>query len=193
MAASAPPSSGKPEKARNAYSLSHAAGILEVHRNTLAKWIDQGCPVRQRADRDRGIEWEINIKDVVDWRLNRAVEDAVSSYQDAGGNIAREEADRRKSVANAITAEIEADEALKSVVYRHQAEADMASFCQVMKTGLSNAASRIASRAAAMTSAPEIQDLVQEELNRSFRAAQGELAMRWAGDRGPDDPGSGEN
>jgi phage terminase Nu1 subunit (DNA packaging protein) len=193
MAASASPKPSKPEKGGKTSSLLHAAAVLEVHRNTLSKWIDQGCPVRQRADRARGIEWELSIKEVVDWRMKRAVEDAVSSYQDAGGNISRDEAERRKAVANAITAEIEADEALRAVVSRPDAEADMASFCQVVKTGLSNAASRIASRAASMTSAPEIQDLVQEELNRSFRAAQGELATRWAGERAPTDDSDGED
>jgi hypothetical protein len=170
-----------------------AAAILGVHRNTLAKWIDQGCPVQRRADRARGLEWEIIVADVVDWRIRRAVDEATAVYKNDGGTITLELAERRRAIANAITAEIEADEAPGNVVSRRDALDDMVSFCQVLKTGNSNAASRIASRAAGMSSAPEIEALVREELNRSYRAAQSELTERWAGERVPDDSGGGED
>ena len=32
-------------------SLVQAAAVLDVHRNTLSGWINQGCPVVKRADR----------------------------------------------------------------------------------------------------------------------------------------------
>lgn len=180
MAASAPP-------AQSAYSLSRAAAILGVHRNTLSAWIEQGCPVVARADRSRGVEWQISIPAVFDWRVTRAVEDAVAGYQDEHGAVSKDEADRRRAVANAITAEIGADQMLGGVVRRHEAEADMASFCQVLKTGLSNASSRIAARAASISSAPEIEDLCHSELNRAFESAHAELASAWAGQDDSDD------
>jgi hypothetical protein len=161
------------------HSLSHIASVLGIHRNTIAGWLKKGCPSVQAADPARGVEWKLEIPAVFAWRIDHAVKDALASYADAAGGISKDEADRRRAVALAIVAEIEADEALKSVVSRQDAEADMASFCQTLKQGLSNASARIASRATSMTNAPEIQDLVQEELNRSFRAAQGELATRW--------------
>jgi phage terminase Nu1 subunit (DNA packaging protein) len=164
-----------------------------VHRNTLAKWIEQGCPVLARADRDRGIEWEIDTAEVVDWRINRAVENALASYSDEAGQISKDEADRRRAVANAITAEVAADEALKIVVSRHAVEADMAAFCQVLKTSLANASSKIASRTTTMNSAPEIEDLCHTEFNRAFEAAESELAERLSGRSSAGPVGGGED
>ena len=171
------------EKHRKTVSLVQAAAVLGVHRNTLAGWVDQGCPVVKRADRARGIEWEISIPAVVDWRIEKAVADALASYHGESGRISRDEADRRRAVAQAITAEVVADEALDRVVARPDAESDLAAFCVVLKTGLSNASAKIAARAAALTSPPEIQAICERELNRAFEAAQGELTLRWKDER----------
>ncbi len=191
-AASASPSDAAPAP-RKIFSLVQAAAILEVHRNTLSKWVDQGCPVVARADRDRGVEWQISVADVAGWRLQTAVENAVSGYQDESGQITKDEADRRRAVANAITAEIAADEALRQVVSRHDAESAITAFCQVLKTCLSNAASKVAGRATTITSAPEIETMVHLELNRAFATAKGELELRWGGARGRTDDGDGED
>ncbi|WP_366655334.1 Terminase small subunit (DNA packaging protein Nu1) [Fodinicurvata sp. EGI_FJ10296] len=161
-------------------SLVNAAAILGLHRNTLAQWIKQGCPVVTEADRSQGIEWAICVADVVEWRIRTAVEDALSGYDSGSDRISRDEADRRRAVAQAITAEVEADQALDQVVDRGDAEADIATFCAGLRAGLSNAAAKIASRTVTMESAPEIQDLVLGELNRAFNTAEAELAEQWA-------------
>ena len=167
------------EKIRTTTSLVKAAAILGVHRNTLAGWVDQGCPVVKRADRARGVEWEISVPAVVDWRIQKAVTDALSSLHGESGRVSRDEADRRRAVAQAISAEVAADEALERVVARAEAENDLAAFCVVLKTGLANASSKIAARAASLTSAPEIQEVCEREMNRAFEAARSELAQRW--------------
>ncbi|MRI57711.1 Terminase small subunit (DNA packaging protein Nu1) [Methylobacterium sp. DB1607] len=179
MAASAPPSSNGADELRGPFSQKRIAALLDVHRNTVAKWIDEGCPVVQRADRDRGIEWELSLPEIVEWRISRSVQSAVAGYQGDAGLITKEEADRRRAVANAITAEISADEALRSVVSRHDAVADMATFCQVLKTGLANMAAKVAARATTMTNASEIEAMAQTEMNRAFTAAREEIALRW--------------
>jgi hypothetical protein len=131
----------------------------------------------------RGIEWEISIPDIVNWRIQKAVADAVASLHGENGRISRDEADRRRAVAQAITAEVAADEALDRVVARADAESDLAAFCVLLKTGLSNASAKIAARATSLTSAPEIQELCEREMNRAFDAARGELARQWSSDR----------
>lgn len=167
------------------------ASICGVTVVTIDAWRAKGCPWVERGG--RGKEWIFDTAAVIDWRLQRAVTDAVSGYQDESGKVTSEEADRRKKVAQAITAEIAADEALRQVVSRHDAEAAMAAFCQVLKTGLANAAAKIAGRATTITSAPEIETMVHLELNRAFTTAKSELAIRWAGGREPDDDGNGED
>ena len=164
------------------------AAICGVTVVTIDAWRAKGCPYVERGG--RGKEWIFDTAAVIDWRLQRAVTDAVSGYQDESGKVSAEEADRRKKVANAITAEIAADEALRQVISLHDAEAANTAFCQVLRSGLSNAAAKIAGRATTITSAPEIQEMTEQELNRAFAAAKAELKIRW---RGAGDGGGGED
>ncbi len=163
------------------------ASLCGVSLPTVDTWVEKGCPYIERGSKGR--EWQFDSAAVIDWRIQRAVENAVSGYEDTSGNVPREEADRRRAVANAITAEIGADEALKAVVARHDAVTDMAAFCQVLKTGLSNMAAKVAARATTITVASEIEAMVRTELNRAFVAAREELAIRWLGARAPDHDG----
>ena len=102
---------------RKPVSLTRAAEILGVSRGTLADWIARGCPFVSRADKARGVEWQLDTAAVFKWRVDGCVKDAVASYQTEDGGTSKEEADRRRAVALAIVAEVEADQAQKSVVY----------------------------------------------------------------------------
>jgi len=167
------------------------AALCGVSLPTVDSWIENGCPFLERGS--RGVEWRFDSAAVIDWRIQRAVEKAV---MDTGGDNSkgrREDADCRRAVANAVVAEIGADEALKSVVSRHDAIADLATFCQVLRTGLSNMAAKIAARATTMNSAPEIEALARKETNRAFAAARLELGRRWLPERDADDEPDGED
>ncbi|GJE45935.1 terminase small subunit [Methylobacterium soli] len=168
------------------------ASLCGVSLPTVDGWIKIGCPFLERGSKGR--EWKFDSAAVIDWRMQRAVESAVAGYAGEGDKVLKEEADRRKAVAAAITAEIAADIALGHVVSRRDAESVMTMFCQVLKTGLSNAASKIAARATVITSAPEIEDLAHTEMNRAFDSARDDLAQRWARARSnDDDAGSGSD
>lgn len=175
------------------YSLSEAAGILGKHRNTVAKWLEQGCPALTRADRARGVEWALSIPDVVGWLIARAAEDAAVTAGGEAGGITRDEADRRKAVAQAVAAEVTTAELLDDVVNRHEAAADIAAFAVALRTGLANVSGKIAGRAASMTVPTEIQEFVEAEMNKAFVAAQEELAARWADAEPEGSGGSGED
>lgn len=161
-------------------SLVQAAATLGQHRNTIAGWIVKGCPVVSRADRGRGVEWQLDVAAVHQWRVDQSVKDAVAGYQTEGGGVSKDEADRRRAVALAIVAEIEADLALKSVIGRADAEAAMADFCQSLRSALSNVGAKVAGRAAGMSRPTEIRELCEAEVNRAMLAAQTELDDRWA-------------
>ena len=166
------------------------ASVCGVSLPTVDAWVERGCPFLERGSKGR--EWQFDTADVIEWRVASSVEAALAGYQGSSDGITKDEADRRKAVANAIVAEVGADEALGVTMRREEAEADLAAFCQVLKTGLSNAGSRIAGRASSITSATEIQELCEVELNRAFVAAQSELAARWSDDRGADREPAGE-
>ena len=97
-------------------SLKEAAAILNVDRNTFAKWLDQDCPYLQRADRDRGVAWIVDIAAVVKWLQERAVASALAKYEGDGERVSEGEAKRRKLLAAAIIEEIEASRQLRTVV-----------------------------------------------------------------------------
>lgn len=165
------------------------ASLCGVSLPTVDGWVEKGCPFLERGS--KGVEWRFDSAAVIDWRIQRAVESAVTGAGDENTKAKREDADCRRAIANATIAEIGADEAQKAVVSRHDVVADMAAFCQVLKTGLSNMASKVAARATTMTSAPEIEGMVRTETNRAFTAAREEIAQRWFGARGKDHDDSG--
>ncbi len=160
---------------------SDLATLCNVSLPTVDAWVRKDCPAVERGSKGR--EWRFDLAAVIEWRIARAVEDAVSGLMDEAGKVSKDEADRRRAVANAITAEVEADEALKSVVSRFDAESVMADFCQALRSGLSNAGSKIAGRTATVTNPNEIRDLCESEINRAFQAAEKDLNERWAGER----------
>ena len=176
-------------------SLKQAAATLGIHRNTLSEWIDKGCPAAKRADRPRG-EWQMSIPAIFDWRQDYVVREAVAGYNAEAGHITKDEADRRRAVAMAVMAEVEADTIIGSVVRVTDAAAANAAFCQVLKSGLENASHRIAGRATTITSAPVIQEMCEHEFNRAFATAKAELARQWTlattPPPGPDEAGEGE-
>lgn len=173
------------------FSLIEAAAILGKHRNTVAGWLDDGCPVVRRADRARGVEWQIDIGAVVDWLLDRASQDAGAGGESAG--MKTDEANRRRAIAVMIAEEVATAELLAQVVNRRDAAADIADFCIALRTGLATFCAKVAGRAASMTSPTEIQALAEAEMNRVFDAAAGELGKRWAYDAASDGgSGSGD-
>ncbi|MRI57628.1 DNA-binding protein [Methylobacterium sp. DB1607] len=156
-----------------------AAALLGVHKTTLQGWLAQGCPAVERGDRERGQNWKIDLKDVMEWRIERAVSDAVAAYGGDGAEMSREEADRRRAVAAAHIAEIDLDDRLRNTVSRADAAGMFVDFCIVLKTGISNAVNKMAARAATMTSAAEIQALGEAEWNRALRTAREDANRLW--------------
>ena len=166
------------------------AQLCGVTLPTVDAWVRKDCPVVERGG--TGKEWKFDSAAVIEWRIAKAVENAVAGLGgDKGAAVSKDQADTRRAIAMAIKAEVEADEALKAVVYRHEVESDIASFCQTLRIGLGNASAKIAGRATSMTNAAEIEDLCHAELNRSFDGAKTELAERWSSERSRDGDAAG--
>ena len=161
------------------HSLSQAATLLGVHRNTLHQWLQHGCPAVEKADRERGVEWQISLPDIVDWRIERAVANVAAASRGDGTAIPKDEADRRRAVALALSAEIDLDERTRNVVARADAVADMSAFCQALRDQISSAFGKIASRCSTMQLPTEIEAMCRAEWNRAMKVAQEELRRRW--------------
>ena len=167
------------------------ATLCGVSLPTIDAWLRKGCPIVERGSKGR--EAKFDSAAVIRWIRDSAVADAVSGLQDDDGKVSRDEADRRRAVANAISAEVAADEDLKSVMSRFDGETMLADFCQALRSSMSTTGSKIANRTAAMTRPAEIRDFCQAEINRSFNAAEADLRERWAGEPDEDEGDSGED
>ena len=138
------------------------AALLGRSLPTVDSWVRQGCPVVERGGRGR--QWRFNVSDVMQWRIKRAVADAVAKFDTPTGQITKDEADRRRAVAQAITAEVEADETLRSVVAVADAADQVAKEYAAVRAALLGLGARVSEAAAAATSAPAIQELVDAEI-----------------------------
>lgn len=159
------------------------AELFGVSLPTVDSWLRDGCPFVQKGAKGR--EWVLESATVHRWLVERAVGDVATACDGPADAMTADDAKRRKAVADAVVAEIAADEALDAVVDRQEAAADIAAFCVALRAALSNACAKLAGRAAVMTGAPEIQELAETEINRAFGSARAELAHRWADDQGP--------
>ena len=74
------------------FSLNELAGLVGVTRQTVDRWLKQGCPFVEKADRDRGKEWRLSLPAVIEWREKRAVEQAIGDTS----RLDIDEARRRK-------------------------------------------------------------------------------------------------
>jgi phage terminase Nu1 subunit (DNA packaging protein) len=96
-------------------SLQQAALLLDRDRNTITKWISQGLPTVGAADKSQGKSWELDLAQVVRWMEERAAAVAAAGVTIDPTGMPKEEADRRRAVALAGLAELELEEARRSV------------------------------------------------------------------------------
>lgn len=159
---------------KRTFSLFEAASILGVHRNTLAKWINDGCPVVTKGDRGRGVEWEICIADVIAWREQRLIEEISAKYQDKGGATNEQGYRVRKAAAEAVVAEIEAESALKRVVDVEYVTTKLATFLGNLRTRLSAVGAKAAGRSGLPAhQAAQMKELIDQEIRESLRTIDG--------------------
>lgn len=146
---------------RPVLSLCKAAALIGVHRNTPSKWLEEGCPAETRADRSRGIEWGIHLPDVIAWRVDTSIAAAIAAYGD-GATVTKDEGQRR------IIAEVAADEALHRVVLVPDVADLVAQEYAAARSQLQTVGAKVAGRAAMMTNAVGIQDLVDDAIREAL-------------------------
>lgn len=97
-------------------SLAEAERWLGVSRQTLAKWIDRGAPVVERPAA-KGKPTLVSVPDLYKWSIDRSVDEAEARLQEQIDNMGidpdidparmpKDEADRRKAVAEALRSEL---------------------------------------------------------------------------------------
>src|SRR5687767_15160187 len=90
---------------------SELAEILGVDVTTIDRMVRRGMPYVQRAT-SRGKGWVFDTAAVREWELQRAVENVITDSE----GISREEAEKRKAIAQAHLAEHDLAEKQREVI-----------------------------------------------------------------------------
>lgn len=112
---SAPSSSSRSSTSARHMSLKQLATFLNRDRNTVMKYLDQGMPAVEKADRDRGAAWVIDSADAVRWLEERAAKNVADRFGGDLKTVSKEDAERRDAVAKMIIREVDAAESAKMV------------------------------------------------------------------------------
>lgn len=111
---SAPLASTRSEAKARHMSLKQLAAFLNRDRNTVQKYIDQGMPVVEKADRDRGISWLIDSAEAVRWLEERAATKVTERLGDVRG-MSEDEAKAQTAIMKMISASVAAAEDIRMV------------------------------------------------------------------------------
>ncbi|OCW56278.1 hypothetical protein AWJ14_19480 [Hoeflea olei] len=100
-------------------SLKQLAAFLNRDRNTVMKYLDQGMPSVEQADRDRGIAWVIDSAEAVRWLEERAARNVAEKLGGDTKSVTKDEAERRDWVARMVIREKDAAESIGMVAKIH--------------------------------------------------------------------------
>jgi Phage DNA packaging protein Nu1 len=152
--------SQRPGRTVNRAELAQTFGVTLP---TVDRWVSAGCPFLKRGGNGR--KWSFDTAATHRWLIDRNSADVASAY---GGGPNKEmsiaEARRRKAVCDLLLAEIAADRELRKVVDIEYVAERFAVALHQVKTALMQLGPHVAGRAASMSSAPAIRDLVEREV-----------------------------
>lgn len=118
-ATSSPPVLKRDKDKKRQVSLQECAILINRDRNTIKKYIDQGCPVVSEADRARGVAWTLDLGEVVRWLEERSAKNISEKFGADSDQMPEDEAKRRRAVAVAFSAEFELAEEVKIIARIH--------------------------------------------------------------------------
>jgi len=181
-------------KPRTIYGLNETAALLGMSLNTLKSKIEKGLPVITRGD--RGTPWEIDVPDAVKWMVSnrpqvgraRTPEDGPSPTMPTGEfNLPEEQARERHHKAN--IAQMKEAEMSGDLIDRQSVRHACDAAAVIFRSGLENAAPRIAQKARSAKSKPEANTVVQAEVELILNATSEALtkAARTRSDSGVGD------
>lgn len=155
--------------AEQTFSLTEVAALLGKHRNTISKWIGQGCPYVEKADRDRGKEWQLSLPAVMDWREKYAVEQAVGDTS----KLDIDEARRRKTVAEAALAELELSKQRGEVVSLEVVSTVVGDQLSACKARLVAIPTKVAPVLVSVTDVTECRDIIDAAVREALNELSG--------------------
>ena len=163
-------------------SLKELASFLDRDRNTVSKWLDAGLPFVEKADRDLGKAWVFDTAEVVRWLEKRAADTTAEKLGSSSldGRTSEEEAKRRRAVAAAIITELEAAEAVRTVVRVSHIVEKIASDYAEIRSRLMSLPDAIAGRVEASV-AQKVREIADEQVRTALKALRVDRDYEQAG------------
>ncbi|MCH9026340.1 MAG: terminase small subunit [Proteobacteria bacterium] len=145
-------------------SLAELARIIGVQRNTLLSMVRRGCPYIARANRAKGIEWQLNTAEVAQWRIDEAVKEAIGDVRETDINELR----KRKLRAETIIAELDAAKARGQVGDLDEFERQVTAASIEIRTRLKQMISRVAPMVIGVKKITAIKAILADEVDQAL-------------------------
>jgi phage terminase Nu1 subunit (DNA packaging protein) len=152
-------------------NLSELSAQIGVTRNTLMSWTKRGCPYVSRADRKKGIEWQLNTAEVAQWRIDQAVLNAIGDLTETDINELR----KRKLRAETVIVELEAAKARGQVGDLEEFERQVTSASIEIRTRLKQMIARVAPMVRGVKKITDIKAILADEVDQALRALADDL------------------
>ncbi|NKL63308.1 hypothetical protein GFL96_15540 [Rhizobium leguminosarum bv. viciae] len=156
-------------------TLSKLAAFLNRDRNTVQKYLDQGMPFVEKADRGRGVSWIIDSAEAVRWLEERSA----AAVADKVGNVramTEDEAKAQQAIYKMISAGVAAAEDVRMVAKI----ADVADLVRAdyteLRLRLSGVSDTVAAKVDPKLSA-KIRTLVDEQIRSALLALTAEAKV----------------
>ncbi len=137
------------------------AQILGVTTATVRAWTSRGCPVVEACSKGKPARY--NTAAVARWR-----EEQIALASSDNSAVDFDEARRRRMVALAVIAEVEADMKAGAVVLIDDVISGMRSELAIVRNQLLGLGSRIAPRAAVLRTPEEVKALIDAEVYQTL-------------------------
>lgn len=157
-------------------NLTEASAMSGVHRNTFMAWVRRGLPYIQKANRNRGVDWQFDSACVIEWREEQAALNAVGDIT----ALDIDEARRRKVSAEAAICELNLSKARGDVISLAEVSVVWLDIVSAARSRLLSIPAKMAAILSPKSDPMEIRGLLEAEIEESLdelsRFEQGDVA-----------------
>jgi len=146
---------------------------MGIGRNTLLQWIKKGCPYISKADRRHRIEWQLNTHEVLKWRTDQAIKEAIGDVSKTDEKELR----KRKLAAETVIAELEAAKARGQVGDLVEFERQVKGASIELRTRLQQMVTRVAPMVLGVKKITVIKKVLADEVDQALTAMSDELGV----------------
>jgi phage terminase Nu1 subunit (DNA packaging protein) len=147
-------------------SANELAEILGVNRHTVVEWSKKGCPSVEKADKESGRPWIFDVAQVMAWRESQAAGAAAEMF---GDPISKDEAQRRRAIAQAAMAELDLAERKKELVQISDVTGAVSAEYALVRTALMNLPAKVSGRIALIDDPAVIQSEIEGAITEALK------------------------